>query len=155
MRRILFTRVLGATILTATALLPITASEGAQTHRYVAPAVGQCYDFTIADVSLSTPTKTPVPCSSMHTAEVWRVRTWPSGSSPYALSEARQRSIARSVCNMNTFPHSRFNYWAWYVPSKSQWNKGLRWLRCDAMRATGIVSNAPTGLRRWHGRRLP
>jgi transposase len=25
------------------------------------------------------------------------------------------------------------NYWAYFFPSKSQWAKGARWLRCDAM----------------------
>lgn len=50
-----------------------------------------------------------------------------------------------------------FNWWAWFVPSKTAWSTGKRWLRCDGMIVTNIrtaKSTADYKFKTWNGAKL-
>jgi hypothetical protein len=97
------------------------------------PKEGQCYNITGRELSSAFPVTSSVSCSKRHNAEVWKVGVWPSNANPYELSPYQSRTIAKKQCKGFGFPTYEFNYWAYYVPTQSEWNRGERWLRCDAM----------------------
>ena len=118
------------------------------------PKVGQCYNYTVADVALSNPpNKQPVSCSKTHTDEVYKVVTLSNSKSPYKMSSEAFFNFAQTTC-LAGFPAYSFNYWGYYTPTKSQWNSGQHWLRCDAFQATSISGNSPKGLKSWRGKHL-
>lgn len=108
----------------------------------VLPKVGQCFQYTMAQVSASYATKNPINCSSTHNMETFVVATWPRETNPVDMDKKDALDIVDEYCDFwGTFPNAQnsrfsktnFNYWAWYTPSRAAWAKGQRWLRCDAM----------------------
>jgi hypothetical protein len=131
----------------------------AETYK-VAPKVGQCFMHTLADVDASSPQKNPIACSKTHNAEIFHVAKWPSSKAPEEMVYEEAWKMADSICGFKAAASklnaSKFNYWAWYTPSKEAWSKGERWLRCDGM----FISNAKTAksfseykFSSWKGRR--
>lgn len=123
----------------ACSLLTPPAANAAYT---VIPKVGQCFQYTKAQVSAKYAPKNPVNCSSTHNMETYAVATWPLNTNPVDMDRETTLDIVDELCNFwGTFPNaessrgstSNFNYWAWYTPSRAAWAKGQRWLRCDAM----------------------
>ena len=117
------------------------------------PKVGNCYNYSAADVSGDGSTKGPVKCSSTHTAETYRVSTWPDEYRPFDLTLDEEWAIANEICQPWTGNSRNFNYWAYYLPTKSQWAAGQRWLRCDAMKTTGR-KGSDHSYASWKGKRL-
>jgi hypothetical protein len=143
----------------------LLTSPSANAAYTVAPKVGQCFQYTKAQVSAKYPPKNPVNCSSSHNMETYAVEIWPVGTNPVDMDRELVLDIVAELCNFwGTFPQagnnrlrtSNFNYWAWYTPSRSAWAKGQRWLRCDAM--IGKFSSAeewpPATYLSWKGLKL-
>ena len=126
----------------------------------VPPKVGQCFMHTLSDVGASSPQKNPIACSKKHNAEIFYVGKWPAPTAPEEMVYEDAWKLADSICGfkaaasrLNT---TKFNYWAWYTPSKESWAKGQRWLRCDGM----FITNSSTAKKfsdykfgSWTGRR--
>ena len=127
------------TTLFVSSLLTPPAASAAYT---VIPKVGQCFQYTKAQVSAKYAPKNPINCSSSHNMETFAVAIWPVETNPVDMDRETTLDIVDELCNFwGTFPNasanrlktSSFNYWAWYTPSRAAWAKGQRWLRCDAM----------------------
>lgn len=101
------------------------------------PAVGNCYNFTKEDVSGSGYDKGPVDCNESHTAETYRVATWPLDTHPDDMKYEKAKKIIDSLCIPFKGKTKYFNYWAWYMPTPEQFAEGDRWVRCDALVVVG------------------
>lgn len=119
-----------------------------------APRVGECFDYGPRGMDRLTAVSPSVPCGSLHTAEVYKVAKWSSPRNPYAMTDDLLWEIGNQKCRPQgnrVFDGVNFNYWAYFLPTRSQWNAGQRWIRCDALLAT---STSPLRLDRWRGSRL-
>jgi len=99
------------------------------------PKIGGCYNFTYKEFDAPSPLTNPLPCSKTHNAETFWVAKWPLKLAPTSYTDDMIRSAAEKIClSQWEFPEEAdLNYWAYFYPSKSQWSKGARWIRCDAM----------------------
>ena len=106
------------------------------------PKIGGCYLFTYKEFDAPSPLTNPIPCSKAHNAETFWVAKWPMKLAPTRYTDDMIHSAAEKTCLAEwDFPEEAdLNYWAFFYPSKTQWAKGARWLRCDAM-----VLKAETG----------
>ena len=106
------------------------------------PKIGGCYLFSSKEFEAPSPLTNPIPCSKAHNAETFWVAKWPMKLAPTRYTDDMIHSAAEKVCLAEwDFPEEAdLNYWAFFYPSKTQWAKGARWLRCDAM-----VLKAETG----------
>ena len=146
----------------ASSLLTPPAASASYT---VIPKVGQCFQYTKAQVSAKYPPKNPINCASSHNMETYAVEIWPVETNPVDMDRETTLEIVNELCNCwGTFPNantsrmktSTFNYWAWYTPSRAAWAKGQRWLRCDAMigKFTSAEQWPPATYVSWKGLRL-
>ncbi len=146
----------------ASSLLTPPAASASYT---VIPKVGQCFQYTKAQVSAKYPPKNPINCASSHNMETYAVEIWPVETNPVDMDRETTLEIVNELCNFwGTFPNantsrmktSTFNYWAWYTPSRAAWAKGQRWLRCDAMigKFTSAEQWPPATYVSWKGLRL-
>jgi hypothetical protein len=126
-------------LLVAGSLMTAPVANAAYT---VTPKVGQCFQYTKAQVSAKYAPKNPINCSSTHNMETYRVAKWPFEANPTDMDRQETIDTVYELCDFfGTFPEARnnwgsttkINYWAWYTPSPAGWAKGQRWLRCDAM----------------------
>ena len=99
------------------------------------PKIGGCYLFSSKEFEAPSPLTNPIPCSRTHNAETFWVAKWPLKLAPSRYTDDLIHSAAEKTCLAQWgFPEEAdLNYWAYFFPSKSQWAKGARWLRCDAM----------------------
>jgi hypothetical protein len=99
------------------------------------PKIGGCYLFSSKEFEAPSPLTNPIPCSKTHNAETFWVAKWPLKLAPSRYTDGLIHSAAEKTCLAQWgFPEEAdLNYWAYFFPSKSQWAKGARWLRCDAM----------------------
>jgi hypothetical protein len=99
------------------------------------PKIGGCYLFSSKEFEAPSPLTNPIPCSRTHNAETFWVAKWPLKLAPSRYTDDLIHSAAEKTCLAQWgFPdEADLNYWAYFFPSKSQWAKGARWLRCDAM----------------------
>jgi len=106
------------------------------------PKIGGCYLFSSKEFEAPSPLTNPIPCSKAHNAETFWVAKWPMKLAPTRYTDDMIHSAAEKTCLAEwDFPEEAdLNYWAFFYPSKTQWAKGARWLRCDAM-----VLKAETG----------
>ena len=118
------------------------ATPAANAAYTVLPKVGQCFNYTKSQVSASYASKNPISCSALHNMETFAVAKWPLSTNPVDLVESDTLDIVNELCGFwDTFPNAvndrlsstKFNFWAWYSPSRAAWAKGQRWIRCDAM----------------------
>lgn len=149
------------TLFASSILVPPTANAAYT----VIPKVGQCFQYTKAQVSAKYAPKNPISCSSMHNMETFAVEIWPVETNPVDMDRETALDIVDELCNFwGTFPNastnrmktSAFNYWAWYTPSRAAWAKGQRWLRCDAMigKFSSTEQWPPATYISWKGLRL-
>ena len=119
----------------------------------VKPRVGQCFLYSVADVSAPYARKNPISCSSTHNAETYLVTKWPLKMKPEEMSDEEALSLADSLCRAwgedGLIANPFFTYWAWYTPDPAAWTKGERWLRCDVM-----AKNKAEKYISWRGQRL-
>ena len=106
------------------------------------PKIGGCYLFSSKEFEAPSPLTNPIPCSKAHNAETFWVAKWPMKLAPTRYTDDMIHAAAEKTCLAEwDFPEEAdLNYWAFFYPSKTQWAKGARWLRCDAM-----VLKAETG----------
>jgi hypothetical protein len=99
------------------------------------PKIGGCYLFSSKEFDAPSPLTNPIPCSKSHNAETFWVAKWPLKLPPSRYTDDLIHGAAEKACLTQwEFPEEAdLNYWAYFFPSKSQWAKGARWLRCDAM----------------------
>ncbi len=99
------------------------------------PKLGGCYLFSEKEFNAPSPLTNPIPCSKVHNAETFWVGKWSLKYPPSKYTDDAIHTAAEKVCLSNwDYPEdSDLNYWAFFVPSNSQWAKGARWIRCDAM----------------------
>lgn len=136
-------------LISISTLLSIPASYAASNANK--PLVGSCYNYSYADVAGDGSTKGPVKCSATHTAETYRVTTWKDSRSPFEIDHDTEWEIANKLCQPWRGQSRTFNYWAYYLPTETQWDQGQRWIRCDAMVAAD--ENASSFIS-WKGKRL-
>jgi hypothetical protein len=149
-----------AKMITFIFILSVNVSPVFAENYTVAPKVGQCFMHSLDDVGASSPQKNPIACSKTHNAEIFQVAKWPSSKSPDEMVYEDAWKLADSICGFKAaaskLSATKFNYWAWFTPSKEAWSKGERWLRCDGM----FISNVKTAknfseykFSSWKGRR--
>lgn len=130
-----------------------------------APKVGQCFQYTKAQVSAKYAPKNPIKCSSSHNMETFAVEIWPVETNPVDMDRQTTLEIVAELCDFwgafpdafdNRMKTSDFNYWAWYTPNRAGWAKGQRWLRCDAMigKFSSVEQWPPATFVSWKGFRL-
>lgn len=140
--------VLALTAIPASAVSTVSAPK---------PVVGQCFNYTNSEIAMeNVPKKAAVSCSSTHNIEVYRVAKYTYKSSPFTISESDLWSIANRACQpwKGNVSKTKFNYWAFYTPTKSQWTKGERWIRCDAAIVTSDSNGNVTSYTKWKGKKL-
>lgn len=117
-------------------------SPAANAAYTVPPRAGQCFQYSVAQVSASYPTKNPINCNSTHNIETYLVATWPISTNPEDMTRKDRMKIVEGLCDFwGRFPNAqysqssktKFNYWAWFPPNRAAWAKGERWIRCDAL----------------------
>jgi hypothetical protein len=158
-------RKLIAALSTLAFLVSLAVPHSASAAYTVAPQIGQCFQYTRAQVSASYPSKNPISCSSLHNSETFEVVDWPLKTNPVDMVHDDALAIAYEYCSFwETFPNAsknkmsktQFNYWAWYTPNRAAWARGERWLRCDAMVGNFKSSSEwpPTVYVSWRGSKL-
>ncbi|MGN6161260.1 MAG: septum formation family protein [Marmoricola sp.] len=97
--------------------------------------------LTLADLSARTDDSRTVPCSTPHTAQTYRVATFPrSVGTDYRA--ARVGAYAYRTCGpaFESYLGASDSLvlriqvsWAWFGPSPEAWKRGARWFRCDVV----------------------
>jgi hypothetical protein len=77
----------------------ILSAPGANAAYTVLPKVGQCFQYTMAQVSAKYATKNPVSCSSTHNMETFKVATWPLRTNPVDMEDEDKLSIVSEYCD--------------------------------------------------------
>ncbi len=147
--------------LLSVALLLTFYTPTAKANYTAKPRVGDCFLHTNAEMSAEFASKNPISCSKRHNVEIYKVGTWPSETPPWQMPDDQAVDVAASVCatnsSFNRLNPKSFNYWAWFTPNKSQWAKGLRWLRCDGMYIVSALDENDSStwvFRAWTGKRI-
>ena len=147
--------VLVTTSLTAAALLAgaVAAAVPAQA---AAPAVGQCFTYTLADIDKGQSASGAVDCTAHHTAETFFAGTakggysLPSKATPaQLLSESAPCTLTRMNAALGLEGRqlpSRFLPVV-MLPTDAQWQAGEKWMRCDVVLQGGthLVTTTGTG----------
>jgi hypothetical protein len=140
-----------AILLIVASVLAATISPASAATQINKPLVGKCYNYTKSDVSGDGSVKGDIKCTLMHTAETYRVGKWTGPDSPFTLTTDETWKIANSLCQPWKGQSRYFNYWAYYLPTQSQWSSGQRWIRCDGMISANEDASAYVA---WKGKRL-
>jgi hypothetical protein len=122
---------LALVVASASPVSAVTASSKLELN----PKIGGCYLFSSKEFEAPSPLTNPIPCSKTHNAETFWVAKWPLKLAPTRYTNDMIHAAAEKTCLAEwDFPEEGdLNYWAYFFPSKTQWTKGARWLRCDAM----------------------
>ena len=140
-------------------------SPAANAAYTVPPRAGQCFQYSVAQVSASYPTKNPISCNSTHNIETYLVAVWPMSTNPQDMTQKDQNRISYELCDFwGRFPNAessrssktRFNAWGWFSPNRAAWAKGERWIRCDAIigKYQKSDSSFPEEFISWKGSKL-
>ena len=126
--------VISSLVLVVAGVSPVSASTPTSKLE-LNPKIGGCYLYSSKEFEAPSPLTNPIPCSRTHNAETFWVAKWPLKLAPSRYTDDLIHSAAEKTCLAQWgFPEEAdLNYWAYFFPSKSQWAKGARWLRCDAM----------------------
>ena len=133
-----------AAALAATALLPATLSAPATAGTAAdpmagAPAVGDCFDITLAQAGKFANPEDPVKCSNDHTSVVMRVGELPSRLD-WDSPKDELTKLASRVCldafddkfGYDTLRYYRSQYqWFWFAPTTAERDAGARWFDCE------------------------
>ncbi len=114
-------------------LLSLTAC-GTPQKKLVLPKAKDCFDISKTELESRVPLSAKVDCLADHNAETYLIGTWANSQEPWKMSDAELHDYVASVCQPWSLPKDTLmNYWAFYVPTVSDWKAGARWIRCDAM----------------------
>jgi hypothetical protein len=119
--------------------LPSAASAGTEPDPMAgAPAVGDCFDITLAQAMKDSLAKDPVRCAEDHTAVVTTVDELPSRLD-WNSSQATIGRVVGKACNAAfderfhydtlRFYRSQYQTWA-FLPTTAQRDAGARWFDC-------------------------
>ena len=107
-----------------------------------APDVGACRLLTASDVSQPSNDTAPVGCDQRHTAQTFAVGSLPSRFAHASYDAADLATFAYQTCSQRFIDFTGADEslamrtilsWAWFRPSKSAWEAGARWYRCDVI----------------------
>jgi hypothetical protein len=107
-----------------------------------APDVGACRLLTASDVSQPSNDTAPVGCDQRHTAQTFAVGSLPSRFAHASYDAADLATFAYQTCSQRFIDFTGADEslamrtilsWAWFRPSKSAWEAGARWYRCDVV----------------------
>jgi hypothetical protein len=136
---------------------PTTGDSGAPGE--AVPVIGDCHgpvDTKILDAPADA--RPSVPCSGPHGMETFyvgeidpSVTTWPGDGNDEAFSMSvneacRQRHLeylGLDPSDLPSLPPDRLQVYAFYVPTRADFDGGARWFRCDAL-VVPVDSDHPT-----------
>ena len=123
-----------------------TPAAKAGDPNYHKPVVGECRDYTLADVAPRSNTTPVIDCTEAHTAKVIEVGRLPRGGTWADYTIAQQWRMIYKVChpaynailgsNDALRDMSSFTT-AWFIPTKAERDAGATWLRCDLVLYAG------------------
>lgn len=126
-----------ALVVLAALAKPAAPSAGAADPLLQAPAVGQCFEMSGAELAGASYTEAPVDCSASHTSTVIAVAVLPDGLSydgdgltSFALETClpvQRRVLGTSTLGMRLTAYTL----GYFGPTPEQQAAGARWLRCD------------------------
>jgi len=121
------------------------------------PTVGSCHDLTLTEFNGRTDNNPAVACSSHHTTLTVRVAQVRQGTSrtdrssiDHQVAHGCWSAIADRVGGGGLAVRTLYGL-SLYIPTKTQWAKGARWVRCDLYLYAGngriqpLPSNASIG----------
>ncbi len=134
-----------AAVLAATALLPTApATARAADPDYHRPVVGECRDMGWVELSGYADSEPTIDCSERHTARTVAVVSVPEnmayGDNDRVVSTAVTKCapVVDDVLGRSSLVRVRTAYnYAFFMPTKSEWRHGARWLRCDLILLAG------------------
>lgn len=106
------------------------------------PSEGVCRVLTPADATKPVNATQSVPCNERHTAETFLVTELPDDLADVTHDDSRVAETAHGTCGrrFRKFVGADASHslrttlsWAWFRPSRSAWDEGARWLRCDVI----------------------
>ena len=114
----------------------------ADTTSHQPPAIGDCRMLTPSDLDRPSNDSPLVGCGSAHTAETFEVETIPDEVAEGGLDNPALGTFVYKTCNSgfrrflggeeSAVMRSMLT-WAWFRPTREEWNAGARWYRCDAV----------------------
>jgi len=104
------------------------------TPAYYQPKVGDCFNYDWNQSEFKNVSDQPINCQLLHTAETYRVLFWSSPVNVYQDTDENIGTVARTLCTPFSYKaSSALNFWIYSFPTEEQWNKGNKWIRCDAV----------------------
>lgn len=110
---------------------------------YPTPSTGSCHALTAAELGLRSDSDRPVPCGSRHQSLTVRVLPLRQGTHRSDWADILHQTL-RSCWRATA---GRVGGWpalvgSWYgnvefLPTKHQWSRGARWVRCDLILTGG------------------
>lgn len=154
-----FARVVAGAAACVLALLGVAASEGSATAAPPAPRVGLCHNYGFKAFQRWSESSKAVSCRKFHTARTVAVGHLVKGTTWRSRFSSANFTRAESVCRkpawraiggtMDKRDRSAYTY-AWFGPTKRQFNAGARWIRCDViLPARARLLGLPKGSKRY------
>lgn len=117
-------------------------ADGSTSGDTTAPDVGACRMLTSDDVAQPTNDTEAVPCDQPHTAQTFVVDSLPQHFDDAAYDDRKVAAYVYQICTHEFIDFTGADEslsmrtilsWAWFSPSRSAWNAGARWYRCDVV----------------------
>ena len=114
------------------------------------PQVGACRVLQPQDIAASTNDSDPVDCKGNHTAETFFVGKFTGRAAKLEPGDAALGAEVYDHCRTafkkftgadDSLAMRTVLSWAWWGPSKDQWDQGARWYRCDVVGGTESSSS--------------
>lgn len=106
------------------------------------PGIGDCYLLSAEDVSQPSSSTAPVPCEERHTSQTYAAGALPGTFADAAYDDPDLAAFAYRTCSREFMTYTGADEslamrsilsWAWFRPSRSAWDAGTRWYRCDVI----------------------
>ncbi len=119
-----------------------SSADSASSDSTAAPDVGVCRMLTPDDVAQPTNSTGPVSCDQPHTAQTYAVGSLPAAFDDASYDDGKEVAFAYRTCTQRfirfmgadeSLAMRTVLSWAWFRPSKSAWDAGARWYRCDVI----------------------
>jgi Septum formation len=119
-----------------------TAGGGATSTGDTAPDVGACRMLSPEDVAQPSNDTDTVSCDVPHTAQTYEVASLPATYDHAAYDDEKVAAYVYRTCSGKFIAFTGADEslamrtilsWAWFRPSKSAWESGARWYRCDVL----------------------
>jgi hypothetical protein len=99
----------------------------------VQPKVGDCLAYPVTAIYANTARPKIVKCTNLHNAEVYRIGKLNPGIRIQELSPIELTQFADQTCAPWRGESKFFNAWVFRIPTNAEWEKGARWIRCEAI----------------------